>query len=355
VDAETTLWRSKEGNMRRDLLHFGMTAVAAGWLCSPAVAGDTHFKIEPITIPGGTGVEAVAINNKGVIVGGYNGSEGVLPFILSGTTVTTLPPPVSPCPNNFCQAIATAINDAGDVVGETSDPGYPQGFLWHDGAYVPEGAFRMGYGANILGLGLSNKGKEFFNYIESNRAITPYAGRPASIRPITAPGPGLYTYLYGINNHGVLAGQFAVTSTTGAVFFGKGGKYTTLLPPNAVSAYDGFINDSGEVSGGYVDSAGANHGFVYSGGTYKVFDFPAGVKGPFVGPINNSGRVVGYYQDPTTNKVVLFLYNGAVVSEVASLTNVITIAINDHGVVVFSDYTVNGSQSYRVRCAGSGC
>jgi probable HAF family extracellular repeat protein len=341
--------------VRQFLAHIGSAAVAAGWLCSPAMADDTRFKIEQITIPGGSEIQVWGINKEGTIVGGYGSSAGYLPFILSGTTVTTLPPPVTPCPGNYCEAVATAINDAGDVVGQATAASYPQGFLWHNGAYVPAGAFRMANsGAVGVGPGISNKGKEFFDYIISPGTTEPYAGRPATIAEIKLPGP--YTYVSGMNNHGVLAGQFAASPTTEEVFFGKNGKYTSVLPPNAVSAYFAQINDLDAISGTYMDSAGAEHAFVYEGGAYQVIPLPSGATNILAASINNEGRVVGTYQVPTTNVEVVFLYNGITVSVVTDSLDAIGPLISDHGVIIFNGLSQSeGLQAYRARCAGSGC
>jgi probable HAF family extracellular repeat protein len=346
-------WTACEADGRAQVRQFwdniGLAAVATSWLCSPAIAGDTHFKIEEITIPGGSEIQALGINNEGVIVGGYGSTAGYLPFILSGTTVTTLPPTVSPCPAQYnCQAVATAINDAGDVVGQTAALGYPQAFLWHNGAYVPAGAFRMGSWGDVGdGPGLSNKGKEFFDYIVSEDATAPYAGRPATIAEIKLPGS--YTYLSGMNNHGVLAGDTTVSSTQ-VIFFGKNGKYTTLLPPSAVTAYGAHINDLGAISGSYIDSAGAAHAFVYADGAYQVIPLLSGVTNVWTASINNKGRVVGTYTNPGSNFGALFLYNGTTVS-VVTTSSTGNAMINDHGVIIFT----TGNQSYRARCSGSGC
>src|SRR4029077_3389720 len=69
------------------------------------------------------------------------------------------------------------------------------------------------------------------------------------------------------------------------------------------------INDQGQIVGFYVDSSGATHGFLYSGGTYTTLDDPLGTGGTFAQGINDQGQIVGYYID-SSNTLHGFLYSG---------------------------------------------
>jgi len=68
------------------------------------------------------------------------------------------------------------------------------------------------------------------------------------------------------------------------------------------------INDQGQIVGFYVDSSGATHGFLYSGGTYTTLDDPLGTGGTFAQGINDQGQIVGYYID-SSNTLHGFLYS----------------------------------------------
>jgi probable HAF family extracellular repeat protein len=57
------------------------------------------------------------------------------------------------------------------------------------------------------------------------------------------------------------------------------------------------INDQGQIVGFYVDSSGATHGFLYSGGAYTTLDDPLGTGGTFAQGINDQGQIVGSYID----------------------------------------------------------
>lgn len=69
---------------------------------------------------------------------------------------------------------------------------------------------------------------------------------------------------------------------------------TTLVPPSPYVpnyAYATGINDSGQVVGSYQDFSSYTHGFLYSGGTYTDLT-PSGQQ-LFPSSINNAGQIVG--------------------------------------------------------------
>jgi probable HAF family extracellular repeat protein len=69
--------------------------------------------------------------------------------------------------------------------------------------------------------------------------------------------------------------------------------FTSIDPPGAVTTYATAINDQGVVTGSFVDSANAIHGFVRAtDGSFTTFD----LDGIAVNGINNKGWVVGSYQ-----------------------------------------------------------
>jgi probable HAF family extracellular repeat protein len=60
------------------------------------------------------------------------------------------------------------------------------------------------------------------------------------------------------------------------------------------------INNSGNVSGFFVDAHGVNHGFVLIGGHFEILNFPASTGTQAFG-LNNKGQVVGAYTDSANN------------------------------------------------------
>ena len=93
-------------------------------------------------------------------------------------------------------------------------------------------------------------------------------------------GPDGSTYVAGINNSGLIAGSYTDSEGNSHGFTYSNGAFTNFTDPNGTypDAFDPFlinsntevtgINDSGEVIGDYVDSSGAQHGFIYSKGVF---------------------------------------------------------------------------------------
>src|SRR5215472_4856878 len=78
--------------------------------------------------------------------------------------------------------------------------------------------------------------------------------------------------------------------------------------PGAAATVATGINDLGEVTGIYYDSAGTPHGFVDIGGSFTSLDIP-GASGTDPFGIDNAGQIVGFYVDPAGNHG--FIGNGA--------------------------------------------
>ncbi|MGH7259482.1 MAG: hypothetical protein ACREI9_02225 [Nitrospiraceae bacterium] len=85
----------------------------------------------------------------------------------------------------------------------------------------------------------------------------------------------------------------------------------TFTPIDVADAYSTVafgINASGQIVGGYTDTTGVNHGYLYTMGSFTVIDVPgAGLTAAF--GINNRGQIVGYYFDGATGREHGFLAN----------------------------------------------
>ena len=127
------------------------------------------------------------------------------------------------------------------------------------------------------------------------------------------------TYVSGINRKGQIVGNGAHpaghTNYVHGFLRNPNGNFIHIDPagPNgSQNTVNLAINDSGEISGTYVDVAGGVvHGFLRSpSGVYTVVDEPNAVtnesgQGTFITGINASGEVTGYYNDKNT-----FVING---------------------------------------------
>jgi probable HAF family extracellular repeat protein len=109
---------------------------------------------------------------------------------------------------------------------------------------------------------------------------------------------GFYTQAHGINNAGLIVGDYSSGGATHGFLY-NGTTYTTIDDPLATSTSAYGINDADQVVGYYTDSSGGTHGFLYDGTTYTTIDDPSATGGTHVLGINNSGQITGYYFDST--------------------------------------------------------
>jgi probable HAF family extracellular repeat protein len=113
-----------------------------------------------------------------------------------------------------------------------------------------------------------------------------------------APGARGGTSPNSINNRGVIVGYYA--EGVGDPF-GRGfrrdarGRFTTIDLPGATQTKPLRINDRGQISGAYIDTAGRRRGFLLDGGRFIRIDVPGAVYTQAFG-VNNRGQVVGDYQ-----------------------------------------------------------
>lgn len=255
--------------------------LVGGW---QAVALDEHGFIEPA---GGqpTSFDALGssccttsggINDVGASVGNLC-SCGPGPFLFDGFvrspdgSFTELDDPLSIPANNS----PTAINDSGLIVGNYIDASGYNGFVYSRGTFttldVP-GAF-----GTVL-TGVNNSGAMVGVYFNGNGGLHGFLYRNGKFTTIDAPGAGTNpaatcalsgsegTQALGISASGAIVGSTCNDSGN----FGwvlQNGQYSPLNDPNAAPALGGTyvesISEDGHfVAGEYIDTSGAQHGFV---------------------------------------------------------------------------------------------
>jgi len=132
--------------------------------------------------------------------------------------------------------------------------------------------------------------------------VTPY-----SFYTISDPNAGSEgTIVTGVNASGELAGDYYDSAGTEHGFTYSNGSFTDFSDlPSATPTYEthigivGGINDAGEAAGYYYNipgvPAGGGCGFIDHNGSYSYFGISSGQSGGFVTAINNSGEIVGNY------------------------------------------------------------
>ena len=124
--------------------------------------------------------------------------------------------------------------------------------------------------------------------------------------------------------------------------------------PSATSTEPLFINNSGTVTGYYVDSARVPHGFIRSAsGDITTLD-PAGSLATFATSINSGGTVGGYFGDTSTDHGFLRAPDGTftVFDPPGSLNTLVSSNINASGGLAGEYLSTNGRQSFFRTAAG---
>lgn len=161
------------------------------------------------------------------------------------------------------------------------------------------------------------------------------------------------TSVWDINNNGTMVGwsTSGPSNLAGGFILTSGGAVSTLTgPAGAVSTVATGISDGGVVVGSFsstlVDDgtgnlvAGPQRGFIYSGGSYTVFDI-AGATETFLRGISPDGRYVSGYYSTDTQFGVGFVYDTltGILRTVSEPNSEFTIAqgVTNAGILVGSD------------------
>jgi len=109
---------------------------------------------------------------------------------------------------------------------------------------------------------------------------------------------GAGTLAFGINDYGLIVGQYYDPSGAYHGFIDDHGTFRTLDYPGASGTWASNVNNTGAIVGGYTDAAGVNHGFLYNHGRFTTIDAPgAGTtsgEGTAAQSISSNGLIDGY-------------------------------------------------------------
>ncbi|SRR6266568_1394144 len=159
---------------------------------------------------------------------------------------------------------------------------------------------------------------------------------------IKVPG-SVYSDAYGVNINNDVVGYYSDTQGRLRGFLLSGGVYTNVDFPGPVhSTFAQGINDSGEIVGYYQNTA--IHGFVDLGGVFSTLDFPGATSTSPRG-VNNAGDIVGTYVD-ASHKSHGFLYKGGTWTtvDIAGAGSTAPVGINNLGDIV--GVAANGLMSH---------
>ena len=330
-------------------------------LWATSACAQPSFTSQQILIGKDADVQATSINDSGIYAANVFGAGGVAlaGAIVNGTTITRLPH-VYP---DGAAPLVQAIDNHNNILGYETEGLFavPHLFLIRNGKLdrhydlVLVSSFG-GQPVQPNPIGFSDGRIIFYTEVISFSTPTdPSYGIPRHL--VHTPMYDQFQTIRSVNSSGVVAGNDYGLGGDNTVFYGQYPRFKQLLPPGAVSAGGGYINDNNEVAGSYVDASGTPHGFVYAGGKYTSFDMPAPASKVTVTGISDTGRVVGVYLSPHGARQHGFLYNGQTVSSFGDLMgrNNVFVALNNKSQMLLAIQNGLAWHSYLVTCSGSGC
>jgi probable HAF family extracellular repeat protein len=280
---------------------------------SPVKAGSYSFApIGPPTTPN-SDTAAFGINNSGQVVGQVISlTTGVFSgFLYSGGVYIPIDDPNGSV-NGAFGTVPVAINGAGQIVGTYVDSNVNvHAFLYSGGTYqtlIPPSM----PGVTIANSGagsINDKGQILLAAVDTNGNAYNYlyaSGQYTLLTALSTLGPSAYANC--INDAETIVGFSTDSQGVNHGFLLQSGKITTLDDPNGgpppfpqpfamYGTQANAINNTGEVVGFYNDMNSLAHGFVYQDGDFTTVDDPLGANGTFLYGINDQGQLAGYYLD----------------------------------------------------------
>src|SRR5262249_14394276 len=119
-----------------------------------------------------------------------------------------------------------------------------------------------------------------------------------SLTTFDAPDATGGTQVLGINDTGQIVGVFVDSAGNTRGFVETGDSFRTVDMPGASDTVATGINDLGQITGVYYDNTGTLRGFVDTGGSFIPLDI-ANASGAEPFGIDGSGQPVGFYDAPT--------------------------------------------------------
>jgi uncharacterized membrane protein len=159
----------------------------------------------------------------------------------------------------------------------------------------------------------------------------------------------LNTTVGGINNSGVMVGQYMSKPTVTQSFMLSGKTLTHIKHPNGSNTICMHINSARAIVGNYTDSKHKMKGFVYRNGKFTDIPGPAGATSSQANGINDKGWIVGAYTVPGGGHPKAFLLKGKTYKtlKVPGTVAAIATGINKDGdVVLYAENASEGVSSY---------
>lgn len=191
--------------------------------------------------------------------------------------------------------------------------------------------------------GINNAGVIVGDYIDSSGMQHGLMLAGKKVTNIDDPNATGGTICWGINSSGVIVGAYVNSSGNSQAFVYQHKKFTDIGPAGATYSEALGNNDKGEIVGDYIDSSGIDRGFLWNGKKYKTLDV-SGSTFTLAHSINNSGLITIIWGDSSGNEEGA-LYDGKkyIPINVPGAVSSFPHKIDTAGDIVFSWYDSSGN------------
>ena len=330
-----------------------LTAIAAALLTAAATHAQTinppSYRSLELPTLGGQTASPTDISNTGWIVGQSTTQSGfTLPFRYRNGVIQLL----GSLPG-LTHAGATAVNDAGDVVGTaasiaTLGGATSQPWLWRNGQFTDLDPFNRGVeaagrGINNAGTAAGWLGATTTGEIDAFTAVT----GTTTLLPLPADDTCHISRAVDINNAGEVAGYAAPAGGCGdsQAWVFRAGAVQPLPGLGGRNATPSRINDAGDIVGRDTTPSGTTTATLWRLGTPIALTSPGTTSAAY--DINAAGVIVGQYFRPSPQHPVATVWFDLVPFALSDLTigglslDAAT-AINDAGAIVGYGLNANG-------------
>lgn len=211
-----------------------------------------------IDVPGSNKTDADGINDVGQIVGYSRLGGFVYDRQSQGFTIFNVP-------NGWLNTTATAINNAGTIVGWAANPntsfGSAMGFELEDGVFTK---IKIPGFFSTEPTAINNVGDIIAQGIQRNGKQVSYLYSQGIFQIIQSPRPHSPSWTFGINDFKVYTGAIASAQFFTKAFTYDGKTLHRLLFPGSGVTFGCAINNSDQVVGYFGDAQGNIHGFFWA-------------------------------------------------------------------------------------------
>jgi hypothetical protein len=234
------------------------------------------------------------------------------------------------------------MNDLGAVVGYYENASFTRGFS----SFPPYSSFHVvDYPNSLTTIATSTSNNKIIAgyFTEGKTGITTLGfirdrGLWATYKDFHTPkGENTVNELLGVNDNDIAVGFYVDSYGNDQPYAVASRHFTTLKPPNYVSARATGVNLRGDIVGSAILNDGSSVGWVYRSGNYREFTFPnATVTAPT--SLNIQNQIAGSYVDGSNNThgfVVTDLANSAktlwqTIDEPNAVGTTVVTTVNNH-------------------------